>query len=276
MTRPTTVVIPTTIKKATDALNGIDSLLTAKGWERAAIVYAFTHGHDKPGQPKRIAEPGNTLSTVQFAKLGINGLTKPDTVRSYRQAWEEGKGDTDIKPGATVKLPTIGFPPSDNDEVRKRVRVEPGSSPEQIERAVETMTPAQRKTAIKKLVEVEPEIVADVVSDDRATFSSAADMYEEKAARPPRKTRELGALDTIGILTELPLAIDKADTAVDGVVEKAETFSRLLRKGSVPSAEAVVAEVIADIAKVQHKLGVAVALIEDGLSSAGKTVEELL
>jgi hypothetical protein len=138
------------------------------------------------------------------------------------------------------------------------------------------MTPAQRKTAIKKLIEVEPEIVADVVSDDRSVVSDVATKYEEKAVRHPKKERELGALDTIGILTELPVAIDKADTAVDGVVEKAETFSRLLRKGSVPSAEAVVAEVVADIAKVQHKLGVAVALIEDGLSSVGKSVEELL
>jgi hypothetical protein len=273
MTRPTTVVIPTTIKKATEALNGIDSLLTAKGWERAAIVQAFT----KPGTGgPRTAPDSVQLSIRQFAELGINGLRKQDTIRAYRQAWEDGGGDPDIKPGATVKLPTIGFPPSDNDEVRKRVRVEPGSSPEQIERAVETMTPAQRKTAIKKLIEVEPEIVADVVSDDRSVVSDVATKYEEKAVRHPKKERELGALDTIGILTELPVAIDKADTAVDGVVEKAETFSRLLRKGSVPSAEAVVAEVVADIAKVQHKLGVAVALIEDGLSSVGKSVEELL
>lgn len=274
--KQTTVVIPTTIKKATDALNGIDSLLTAKGWERAAIVYAFTT--NEMGRGDKVANTGDfKLPVKRFAALGINGLKSHTTVESYRQAWIDGKGDLTIKPGDTVKLPTGKFPPTDprvGDDTRGYIT--DTTPPEKVAEVVGKLTPAQSKAAAAKLVEVEPEIVADVVSDDRATFSSAADMYEEKAARPPRKPRELDALDTVGILTELPIAIDKADTAVDAVVEKAEIFSRLLRKGSVPSAPEVVAEVLADIATVQHKLGVAVALVEDGLSSVGKSVEELL
>jgi hypothetical protein len=43
------VQIPTSIDGAIDALNGIEELLTAREWERAAIVYAFTRedGHGR-------------------------------------------------------------------------------------------------------------------------------------------------------------------------------------------------------------------------------------
>lgn len=41
--------IPETIEQATESLTGLERLLTAKQWERAAIVYAFTRNGGKPG-----------------------------------------------------------------------------------------------------------------------------------------------------------------------------------------------------------------------------------
>ena len=51
---------------------GVARLLTARGWERAAIIYAFTHEPGRGGQPnKSIAKTSNTLSISQFAALRI-------------------------------------------------------------------------------------------------------------------------------------------------------------------------------------------------------------
>ena len=85
--RGTTVTIPASIEEATSRLGAIERLLTATGWERAAIVAAFVRLNDGPGQPQSITNNGNTLSTVGFADLGITGLRKADTVRLYVQAW---------------------------------------------------------------------------------------------------------------------------------------------------------------------------------------------
>ena len=107
MTRKT-VVIPATIAQAKKSLNGIDSLLTATEWERAAIVYAHTTD-EVTGRGKR--GTSTALSARAFAELGIKGLASDRTVRNYRQAWKDGGGKADIKPGDKVTLPDGKFPP---------------------------------------------------------------------------------------------------------------------------------------------------------------------
>jgi hypothetical protein len=112
MTRKT-VVIPATIAQAKKSLTGIDSLLTATEWERAAIVYAHTTDESKGGRPSsKPGEKSSSLLTIsEFAALGIKGLLTRDTVRLYRNHWIAGGGKADIKPGDTVTLPTGKFPP---------------------------------------------------------------------------------------------------------------------------------------------------------------------
>ena len=107
MTRKT-VVIPATIAQAKKSLTGIDSLLTAAEWERAAIVFALTTTDIKGGS--RTSRKVVRLSVKEFSELGIKGLKTQDSVRYYRKAWES-TGMTDIKPGDTVILPTEGWPP---------------------------------------------------------------------------------------------------------------------------------------------------------------------
>jgi len=99
-----TVVIPKSIDQAIPHLGGIDKLVTAKQWERAAIVFAFTYiGADRYGLDGHYTIAG-------FAKLGIAGITAPETVRRYRRAWELGGGDQKILPGSSVNLPKLAFP----------------------------------------------------------------------------------------------------------------------------------------------------------------------
>ena len=87
-------------------LNGIGALLTAKGWERAAVVYAFTH--EGVGNRFGAADdfsPAGTLTISDFKDLNINGLGSRNTIRRYRTIWAE-HGATDITPGAVVELLT--------------------------------------------------------------------------------------------------------------------------------------------------------------------------
>ena len=86
------------------------ALLTAKQWERAAIVYAFT----RPGGKGIKSSDTVDLALLphEFAALGIRGLTRPQTVAEYRNAWkaaiDDGKA-SEVAPGDNVPLPTIAW-----------------------------------------------------------------------------------------------------------------------------------------------------------------------
>jgi hypothetical protein len=146
-----TVAIPATIEDAVGALNGIDALLTAKGWERAAIVYAFTYdGRDS-------VEVKNRLSVGEFLKLKIAGLSSSRTVALYRSAWAE-HGDPNIKPGDTVTLPTEDFPPRDDTNFGSRV------SPEKAAATVGEWSPEAKAAAVQELIR-DPEVTDTVVEE---------------------------------------------------------------------------------------------------------------
>lgn len=106
-----TVTIPSTIEDAVSELDGLGALLTAKEWERAAIVWAFTND-GKPG-PKSSAGNPAELSCTEFAKKGISGLSHRDTVAAYRKAWQDaidsGHAKT-ARPGRAARLPNLDWP----------------------------------------------------------------------------------------------------------------------------------------------------------------------
>lgn len=127
-----TVTIPASIEEATKALKGVGALLTAKEWERAAIVYAFTEPTDG-GRPKA-AKSGekSPLTIAAFAALGITGLTTRNTVREYRETWQ--KYGSPVQPGDTITLPDLDWPPIDHgrgshatsSEIRAAIVKNPG------------------------------------------------------------------------------------------------------------------------------------------------------
>jgi hypothetical protein len=106
------ITIPKTIESAKTALGEVGALLTAKSWERAAIVYAFT-GPGQPGpQGNRPATP--RISFADFARLGIVGLTDNNTVSDYHEAWDKAikaGAASEVKPGDTISLPKLPWPP---------------------------------------------------------------------------------------------------------------------------------------------------------------------
>lgn len=109
----TKIKIPTADELA-DRLAGLDRLLTAKRWERAAIVWAFTT-NDGPGRPQKMAENSHFPVTMDtFAGLNFAGLTERRIVARYRDAWQDaidqGKAK-EVHPGDTVELPDLPWPP---------------------------------------------------------------------------------------------------------------------------------------------------------------------
>lgn len=151
-----TIAIPSTIERARARLADIDSLLTSKGWERAAVVAAFV----RLGEAQGAHAKKGMMGTVQFAALGIAGLTKVDTVRMYVQAWLDANGGEYPQPGKTVALPTDPWPPTrtgtdgyESDEgavntVRKLVAKHGDDAPAIIAKALDPKTQTKVMHAI--------------------------------------------------------------------------------------------------------------------------------
>ena len=113
------VHIPASIEEAIKTLQGLGSLLTAKEWERAAIVWAYTKP-GKGGQPKNPPASGRVPFAV-FARHGIHGLSKKDTVSTYWHKWQDAIDDgwaKEVNPGDEIDLPEQPFfPPTPKQSI---------------------------------------------------------------------------------------------------------------------------------------------------------------
>jgi hypothetical protein len=150
------IVIPETVE-------GLRGLTMARGWERAAWVYAWT-SNDGAGQPrKNSVKIPNTYSLSEFAKLGLIGFRSDRTVRNYYSAWQAaidaGKAHP-VKPGDSPSEPDMKFPPGNNpawaksdwdDDYAKEAEAE-GVSFGTAKRA------GANKAAIKAAIKADPEV----------------------------------------------------------------------------------------------------------------------
>lgn len=127
--------IPENMAEAQDRLTTLEGIATATGWERAAIVYAFT-------RDDLVVKGDQKISFREFAKLGIAGLSSHNTVARYHDAWKlavEQHDAPEVEPGGQVELPTAEWPPEykylgkiRDEELRERVHAaaeEAGVSP---------------------------------------------------------------------------------------------------------------------------------------------------
>ncbi len=86
------IEIPATIGEARDRL------LTARGWERAAIIFAFTEG-----------DPADRLTAVDLPHFGI-ALQADAAIHRYRGFWQYAIDSGEaaaVKPGDQVSEPRI-------------------------------------------------------------------------------------------------------------------------------------------------------------------------
>jgi hypothetical protein len=191
----TNIYIPGTVTDLKRGLGQIEGLLTAKRWEKAAIVYAWTQPGERGGAQSNDGNPPLTLSA--FVELGITGLRDRHQVRMYRKAWEDAAtevGNDDmlrIKPGDAVDMPNLvwkEFFGEPTVEVQERVaRAAIVNNPEIVQQAVETF-PAIATAAVKGLA-ASP-VVARQGMDEAG--EDAAALVEDTAWQSKHKTSVKG------------------------------------------------------------------------------------
>lgn len=117
----TTTKIPTA-EELKDRLAGLDALLTAKQWERAAIVYAFTTNAGPGGGRTKRNPPPPKMTMREFARQGFAGLTTNKSVERYRATWvlAINRGwAVPVDPGDLVRLPHQEFPAWQDSRTRE-------------------------------------------------------------------------------------------------------------------------------------------------------------
>ena len=160
------VHIPATIEAAKTALGAVGALLTAKNWERAAIVYAFTK--PRPGQ-RTSGDMPEGLTFRAFAALGIAGLTDEHTVGDYHKAWSDAISDgkaSEVKPGDTIILPDLTWPPGQTS-----TRGSHGTEAEA--RAYITRNPQVVVEAVKAVPAVAEAVTTAIVDDNELSNTVA-------------------------------------------------------------------------------------------------------
>lgn len=103
-----TITIPASIEDAVGQLEGVERLLTAKQWERAAILAAFVEPDSGHGGREQTAGSSHLVSCRAFAALGITGLKSKDTVSEYVRRWLEDSGRRRPRPGDHID--PVGLP----------------------------------------------------------------------------------------------------------------------------------------------------------------------
>lgn len=240
--KPVKIVIPQTIEEATSRLAGIDALLTATEWQKAAIVYAFTRDG---GQGPRGQNPSTgVLSSERFAALGIQGLKSGQTVREYRGYWKEAieKGEAHhIEPGDEVDLPTSDFPPTPRPSATSRL----AGTPE--ERASEI----RKHLADPEVLEVLAPTIVDMVGRDPALTIKVLRVNEEYHPAPIKKLKVPTGWDWIigmGVGSEVIVALQRTR-------EEVMTLTRYLElhwKDMDPQGRAVVQEILDDYDRIRE------------------------
>jgi len=104
----TTIRTPLSAEEGIARLGVIDQLVTAKGWERAAILATLIRLPGSGGNPD-----SRVYTAEQLAKEGISGLRDPDTIRKYVQRWLDANDGEYPEFGVKIKLPELRWPPVD-------------------------------------------------------------------------------------------------------------------------------------------------------------------
>lgn len=198
--------IPSSIEDAVTELKGVGELLTAKEWQRAAIVFAFTRdGVRGPGATETLRTEG--LSIPEFSALGISGLKSDQTVRKYRKAWataiEDGHA-TEVRPGDVAQLPDVEWPPTANDHGRAD-KIKGDSSPQDKAEVIATLLD-------------DPDVLDVLVSDlDMADRIEAALARSVPTSSTSPSTRTPKPVDLIADLRSLHRTIQRvAEAATSG------------------------------------------------------------
>lgn len=188
-TQPTRVHIPGSIEELEGRLTGLERLLTAKEWERAAIVAAYVrvveNGGDRRSSSAQNMNDG-LMSTIEFAALGIEGLRSRSVVLHYAKAWLKVAGLSAPTPGAEVALPTMQFPPR-SASARRAARAEAAAQQAKAEADARARAEAD---AAKAREQAESAARAEAAAKARAEAAEQARAKAEAEAAAARKREQ--------------------------------------------------------------------------------------
>lgn len=213
------ITIPSSVEDLTRHLVGIERLVTAGQWERAAIVYAFVRVEDPTSTSLR-SETSGSMTPVEFAQLGIAGLRSENTVRRYVRAWQAAidTGEASpVRPGETLSLPDLPWPlePPQLESLRDR-------DPDRAERITEQA--AEDHVAPNSIVAVigQPSAVAAAIKSDPGMAETAREALKERdQTEYQRKSRKASPIPTPSLED---LNADR-EHPLDGVIARTEAFN---------------------------------------------------
>jgi hypothetical protein len=231
--------IPKTLSDAIVGLNGLNALLTAKQWERAAIVYAFTEPGNGQGERtdrhEHRIDTDAKLSVRDFAEQGISGLTTQNSVRMYRRAWQKAidAGAPDVHAGDSIEFDpsslsiewseSFGEQTTDVQErvARQVLRERPEVVADMLPKAVETVIAADIDTA-HDIAEVVAgsrvgERVHSIVKDKHEQRRDDAESNESRMQPPTKPVRKV--IDAINGFFEQQIVVQGVDRTYREVIQ---------------------------------------------------------
>jgi hypothetical protein len=211
------IAIPATLDGAVTSLEGLTALLTAKQWERAAIVYAFTENGGR-GRPTTVNDGNPPFTLSDFAEFGIAGLRNREQVARYRSAWQKAvdAGAPEVKPGDVIEFE----PPAVDIEWKEAFGEQTTDVQERVARQVLRERPEvvadAIPAAIAKVIEADPGVGAQFVK--QAVDATA------KSAEGTSRIADVVADSRIGERVH-SLVVDKHDNYREGR-DRRESFQK--------------------------------------------------
>lgn len=213
------IKIPASVEAAESRLAALDGIATATGWERAAIVYAFTYeGRGGRGTGGNLTETGQ-VSISTFAGYKIKGLARRETVASYRDCWKQAMEDgaEDIQPGDTVVLPTTDFPPFDRG-------TDGYSTTEGAERTINRIVAKHGPAVVAKAVANDPKVATAVVDDPEAQRATIRAQSKRTAQHVNRRRAAVAAAGA-----DVKGEVAGATNAAPGSMSASAEYGRIAR-----------------------------------------------
>jgi hypothetical protein len=106
-----TVRVPSELKEADDELAQSSLTVTERKWIMAATISAWVEpGVGDPIGAATQLGGDHRISASDYAKKGIHGLSKYDTVLRYYYAWLSTHSGTRLSPGDEFEIPERSFP----------------------------------------------------------------------------------------------------------------------------------------------------------------------
>ena len=197
--------------------------MTAKEWERAAIVYAFTTNNG-PGRPEKLSGTGQfPVSVAEFAAIGFHGLRRRETVARYRRVWQQAIDEgyaVEVHPGDLVNLPSEVKPWAEvYDPTEGDSRYPQGDVADDLR-----LQAAVDQTGAYKVLDIAKNVAA---------MASAIKGDPDAAEAAIKALREAGLIpEEEDVAGQAPDSIDAELTALAQRVEQAERAAEMARSRS--------------------------------------------